>query len=121
MGYASVKFDGCPNRKETALSGKHTPERGKVVVVGSIPDCVFCQDGTPGPYDFATRMGPWANGCEAHWQAYRVGPLGTGSGQLWITADQADVPASDERDLLARALMGEDIGGDFDGDILDLL
>jgi len=65
------------------------PEKGKVVVVGSIPECNFCQDGTPGMYDFATRMGPWANGCEKHWKQFRANTnLGTGMGQLWITVDQ---------------------------------
>jgi len=65
---------------------KYKPEKGKIVVVSSIPQCNFCDK--PGPYDFATQMGPWTNGCEQHWQQYRVGPLGTGSGQLWITEDQ---------------------------------
>lgn len=67
----------------------YRPEPGKVVVVGSIPDCNFCQDGTPGPYDFKTTLGPWANGCEAHWKEHRAsGSLGVGQGQLWITKDQ---------------------------------
>lgn len=69
---------------------KYEPKRGEIVVVDNIPDCNFCQDGTPGPYDFATRMGSWANGCEKHWQQYRAGSLGVGSGQLWITEDQVD-------------------------------
>lgn len=63
------------------------PEKGKCVVVERIPDCDFCMDGTPGPYDFATKMGPWAHGCDEHWERYRVGPLGVGSGQLWITKE----------------------------------
>lgn len=66
-----------------------TPTPGVVCVVEAIPDCNFCQDGTPGPYDFATRMGPWANGCEAHWKEHRAAPdLGVGKGQLWITPVQ---------------------------------
>lgn len=70
---------------------KAKPEPGKVVVVPAIPDCNFCQDGTPGPYDFATKMGSWANGCERHWKRHRARPaLGVGSGQLWITEDQAE-------------------------------
>jgi hypothetical protein len=66
----------------------YTPKRGEIVVVDEIPACNFCQNGTPGPYDFATVFGSWANGCELHWLQYRVGPLGVGSGQLWITPDQ---------------------------------
>lgn len=74
------------------MTGKRKPERGKVVVVPSIPDCNFCQDGTPGPYDFAMRGGGWANGCDYHWKMFRRSPkLGTGSAQLWITDDQAEV------------------------------
>lgn len=62
------------------------PEPGKVVLVAEIPDCNFCQDGTPGPYDFRTRHGgSWANGCEAHWIEHRaVAELGVGNGQLLI-------------------------------------
>lgn len=72
-----------------AAAPKDTPKRGEVVVVSEIPACNFCSDGAPGPYDFATRMGPWANGCERHWQELRAAPrLGTGAGQLWITQDQ---------------------------------
>jgi hypothetical protein len=69
---------------------KYRPEPGKIVVVPRIPECNFCTDGTPGPYDFKTQMGPWANGCEAHWEQYRTGLLGVGSGQLWITDDQVE-------------------------------
>lgn len=70
------------------MSG-YTPEPGRVVVVQEIPACDFgC--GEPGAYDFKTRMGPWANGCEAHWEQYRASEtLGVGKGQLWITPDQA--------------------------------
>lgn len=61
----------------------------EIIEVASIPDCNFCQDGTPGPYDFATRMGPWANGCKEHWEQFRAAPtLGTGKGQLWLTPEQ---------------------------------
>lgn len=61
------------------------PEPGRVVEVSEIPDCNFCQDGTPGPYDFRTVFGSWANGCEVHWLQHRAHPdLGVGHGQLWI-------------------------------------
>lgn len=38
---------------------------------GSLPDCDFCvsqgrQPIRPGPYDFKTNEGPWANGCLEH-------------------------------------------------------
>lgn len=61
----------------------------EVILVQHIPACNFCKDGTPGPYDFLTLMGIWAHGCEAHWMEYRAMlSLGTGKGQLWVTADQ---------------------------------
>lgn len=70
---------------------KHKLVPHEVILVSSIPACNFCEDGTPGPYDFATRMGPWGNGCEAHWKLYRANDtLGTGKGQLWVTKDQVD-------------------------------
>lgn len=64
----------------------------EVIQVSSIPACNFCAMSgkvEPGPYDFKTKMGPWANGCEAHWLEHRAfESLGTGVGQLWITEDQ---------------------------------
>ena len=83
------------------MNQKTQPEPGKVVIVTEIPDCNFCADGTPGPYDFATRMGPWANGCEAHWSQHRASPdLGVGKAQLWILepeaeADDGETPAEE--------------------------
>jgi hypothetical protein len=63
----------------------------EVILVSSIPACDFCKDGTPGPYDYKTYMGPWAHGCEDHYNQYSLEPgLGTGKGQLWVTADQVD-------------------------------
>jgi len=65
---------------------------GHVTLVPEIPACDFCQrNGTdkPGPYDFATLFGPWAHGCELHWQMYAAEPGRTGVGiaQLWITEE----------------------------------
>jgi len=65
------------------------PKPGFTVVVDAIPACNFCTDGTPGPYDFATKFGPWANGCQDHYDLYKAHPdLGIGKGQLWVTPDQ---------------------------------
>lgn len=77
----------CPTRwtRPANAGAAPQPEPGKVVAVTELPDCNFCADGTPGPYDFATRMGPWANGCERHWLEHRASPdLGVGKAQLWI-------------------------------------
>jgi hypothetical protein len=65
----------------------------QVILVDRIPNCNFCQmeddEFVPGPYDFKTSMGPWANGCARHWRGYRqYTTLGVGKGQLWVTADQ---------------------------------
>lgn len=61
----------------------------EIILVSSIPSCNFCQDGTPGPYDFKTTMGPWANGCEEHYKEHRAAPtLGVGKGQFLLLEDQ---------------------------------
>jgi hypothetical protein len=63
----------------------------EVILVSSIPACDFCKDGTPGPYDFKTAMGPWVHGCQLCWMLQGASPtLGTGKGQLWVTADQVE-------------------------------
>jgi len=55
----------------------------QVILVDHVPSCNFCSE--PGEYDFPTRMGPWANGCEKHWIQYRTSAkLGTGMGQKWV-------------------------------------
>lgn len=37
-------------------------------------------------YDFKTQFGPWANGCEAHYQSHRLyDSLGTGKGQKYVS------------------------------------
>ena len=67
------------------------PVPGKVCIVDSVPDCDFCnQEGekTAGPFDFATRMGPWGHGCELHYKLYRAASgLGVGKAQVWIARD----------------------------------
>lgn len=69
------------------------PKRGEVVEVVELPRCDFCNHNEPAIYDFATVMGPWANGCEMHYRQYRVSPnLGVGIAQRLIVA------VSDPRD-----------------------
>jgi hypothetical protein len=61
----------------------------EVILVASIPKCDFCDN--PGPYDFKTKMGPWAHGCAEHYDRFRLfNKLGTGMAQLWVTADQVN-------------------------------
>ena len=80
----------------------------EVILVSSIPACNFCQDGTPGPYDFKTYMGPWANGCEKHWKQMRAsGQLGTGHGQLWVTDDQVERNALQQAKHDAKKARGQ--------------
>lgn len=68
-----------------------TLKQGEVVAVPRIPDCNFCEDGTPGEYDFKTRMGPWANGCEEHYKQFRASStLGVGMAQLWVAQDTVE-------------------------------
>lgn len=84
----------------------YTPKRGEIVVAEAIPECNFCADGTPGPYDFATVYGPWANGCEAHWRQNRAAEgLGVGKAQLWITADQVTPDPLDTGPMTVGAVL----------------
>lgn len=76
------------------MAKKYKPEKGKICVVSAIPQCNFCA--APGPYDFKTKSGPWANACESHYKIHREhAKLGTGMGQLWITKDQVEISVRD--------------------------
>jgi hypothetical protein len=66
------------------------PKPGEVKVVDRIPNCDFnCPK--PGPYDFATKFGPWAHGCADHYEANKASEgLGVAKAQIWITKDQVE-------------------------------
>lgn len=50
-----------------------------------IPNCNFCSE--KAKYDFKTKMGPWAYGCQGHFEEYRAYKLlGLGKGQELIQA-----------------------------------
>lgn len=67
--------------------GNVKPQRGHIVVVPQLPKCDFCI--APATYDFKTRMGPWANGCEAHWHQHaQYWTTGVGMGQRLITDEE---------------------------------
>ncbi len=51
------------------------------VAVEVLPRCDFCD--SQAAYDGKTQMGPWANMCEAHFQAHGIG-LGLGKGQKLV-------------------------------------
>lgn len=97
-----------------------TPEPGKVVVVSTIPGCNFCADGTPGPYDFRTVAGPWANGCEIHWLQYRAEPeLGVGKAQLWVLPSEPGYDAMSDRDLAVALRAAEGKTLDAQGNVAE--
>lgn len=59
---------------------------GTVAYVAQMPDCqihgMMGRKGVPAKYDFKTKDGPWAYGCEACWKDERAYPtLGVGKGQ----------------------------------------
>lgn len=64
--------------------------------VSELPRCDFAPTSAwpnygpcegPARYDFKTKGGPWANGCERHYRAYRAfRELGTGKGQRLVVA-----------------------------------
>lgn len=60
-------------------------ENGTIAFVNKLPLCDFCKDkgiNRPAEYDFKTRLGPWANGCEVHYRRYQLHTeLGIGKGQ----------------------------------------
>ena len=62
------------------------PKNGTIAYLSKAPGCDFCLKSgrqTPAKYDFLTRLGSWAYGCEAHWTEYRVfEDLGIGKGQI---------------------------------------
>lgn len=56
---------------------------GTTVFVRELPRCDFC--GKDAAYDFNTKMGPWANGCNTCYKKYRRYPeLGTGKAQKLV-------------------------------------
>ena len=55
---------------------KHTEVKVEV-----LPKCDFCD--SQAAYDGKTKMGPWANMCEAHFKVHGIG-VGLGRGQRLI-------------------------------------
>lgn len=54
--------------------------------VAALPICNFCSE--PALYDFKTKMGPWAYGCQGHFDIHRMYPdLGTGKGQKLVVEE----------------------------------
>jgi hypothetical protein len=63
------------------------------VQVTRLPECDFCREkglSVPAKYDSKTKVGPWANCCEEHWQQWGVGRLGTGFGQRLVLMKDAE-------------------------------
>ena len=72
------------------------------VTVDKYPKCDFCP--TDARYDGKTGMGPWANMCQDHFDAYDVG-LGTGQGQKYLLRSSMDLYTIDlDHDLGVRDL-----------------
>lgn len=72
---------------------------GEQAVVAELPDCNWCGD--KAEYDFKTVMGPWGNGCQEHYVAFRAyGNLGTGKGQRLILDGQETRAEKDRRDTI---------------------
>lgn len=59
-----------------------------VARVVRLPNCDF-GDGEQARYDFKTKGGAWAYGCQTHYEKYRFYPkLGTGKGQRLVLIDE---------------------------------
>jgi hypothetical protein len=62
-------------------------KKGHEVEVSVIPNCDICaslKKSTAATHDGATRLGPWAYMCDAHWKTYGPGTTGIGMGQKLI-------------------------------------
>lgn len=56
------------------------PENGTIAYITKAKTCSFCT--RQATHDFKTNSGPWANGCDTHYIAFRAYPdLGVGKGQ----------------------------------------
>ena len=51
------------------------------IAVTETPTCDLCKNGTLAKYDARTIFGLWAYMCQAHFDKFGPGRLGTGSGQ----------------------------------------
>lgn len=96
-----------------------------VAYVAVLPGCDICpldsvnrnNPPLPAMYDFKTQDGRWANGCEAHYQAFRLyDTLGTGKGQKLIVGEKPELTAAEKRSAIGDALES----GDFD-EVEDLI
>lgn len=62
------------------------------VIVAELPECSFYCN-VPATYDFRTKQGPWAYGCEQHWKWNRAtDKLGTGNGQRLVVPKPESLP-----------------------------
>lgn len=56
------------------------PENGTIAYISTPKGCNFCS--SQATHDFKTNSGPWANGCDVHYEAFRAYlTLGIGKGQ----------------------------------------
>lgn len=81
---------------------------GTEVKVAVLPLCDLCQFKGVKPvpkaeYDAKTKSGPWANLCEACFERYTWGVLGTGKGQRLVLEEDPDAEPCD-----APSVHGED-------------
>ena len=65
-----------------------TSDTGTTTVVRVIPPCDFCNGSVLAVVDGKTRIGPWANMCQRHFDLVGVG-LGTGKGQRFVLKEGA--------------------------------
>lgn len=75
------------------------------VTMITIPPCDFTHDPAtprvPAEYDAKTVMGPWAYMCQAHFDKYGPGRLGTGYGQRLIQVIPEPVKDIPDADVLS--------------------
>lgn len=83
----------------------------EVVEVAELPKCNWCCE--LAEYDFKTSMGPWGNGCQEHYVAFRAyGNLGTGRGQR-LVVPEGDGETRREKDRRDIVIVDHDMLWDF--------
>lgn len=83
---------GCSTSNTPATNPTKGTTMGDTAYVIKLPDCDICKYNSgvirEAHYDGKTRMGPWANMCEAHFQLDGLG-LGTGVGQRLVVRGES--------------------------------
>ncbi len=80
----------------------------RYIIMSKLPQCQFCEE--VARYDFRTKSGQWAYGCDKHYLLHRMHEnLGIGQGQLLIRESdiRTYIHRSQDKQLNTLAKEGE--------------